>query len=152
MNLAIKIAEVRKGNGLTQKDFADKLFVTRQAVTRWEKGETTPTVDTIKTIIEMFSLDANDFFDIAMYCQSCAMQLKAFEDMGKNADSGVSTEYCKYCLTEGEFTDDISMEEMAEINLGFIKDFMIKSGKEYDEEKSREQQYQYLSQLKRWKK
>jgi len=96
MNLAEKIATVRKNSGLTQKDFAEKLFVTRQAVTRWEKGEITPAVETIKSIIEMFNLDANDFFDIALYCQSCAMQLKTFEDMGKNADSGVSIDYCKF--------------------------------------------------------
>jgi len=116
------------------------------------KGETTPAVETIKAIIEMFSLVANDFFDIAMYCQSCAMQLKTFEDLGKNADSGVSTDYCKYCLTDGNFTDDISMDAMIEINLGFIKDFTLKSGGEYNEDKAREQQRQYLSQLKRWKK
>ena len=48
MNMAAKIIEIRKISGLTQNGLAAKLFVTRQAVSRWENGETTPTVDTLK--------------------------------------------------------------------------------------------------------
>jgi transcriptional regulator with XRE-family HTH domain len=42
------LAELRQKNGLTQDQMADKLFVTRQAVSRWENGETTPSIDTLK--------------------------------------------------------------------------------------------------------
>ena len=41
MNMADKIAETRRASGLTQEEFAEKLFVTRQAVSRWENGDTT---------------------------------------------------------------------------------------------------------------
>jgi len=44
------------------------------------------------------------------------------------------------------------MNAMINVNLGFIKDFALKSENEFCEEKAREQQRQYLSQLKRWKK
>lgn len=62
-NLANKILEIRKKNGLTQDEFAAKLFVTRQAISRWETGETTPSIDTIEKIIEIFNVDGNFFFN-----------------------------------------------------------------------------------------
>ena len=42
------LRELRQKNHLTQDQLAEKLFVTRQAVSRWEAGETTPNVETLK--------------------------------------------------------------------------------------------------------
>ena len=42
--------EKRRSLGLSQNDVAEKLFVTRQAVSRWERGETVPEVETLKSI------------------------------------------------------------------------------------------------------
>ena len=36
------LLELRQKNGLSQEELAEKVFVTRQAVSRWETGETTP--------------------------------------------------------------------------------------------------------------
>lgn len=36
------IAELRLKKGMSQDELAEKVFVTRQAVSRWETGETTP--------------------------------------------------------------------------------------------------------------
>ena len=44
------ILQLRKSLGLSQEEFADKLFVTRQAVSRWENGETVPNSDTLQLI------------------------------------------------------------------------------------------------------
>lgn len=44
------LLNLRKNNNLTQEEMAKKLFVTRQAVSRWENGETVPNVDTLKLI------------------------------------------------------------------------------------------------------
>ena len=50
---------LRKSNNLTQDEMAKKLFVTRQAVSRWENGETIPNVDTLKLISNIFDISIN---------------------------------------------------------------------------------------------
>ena len=44
------ILKLRKHLNLSQNEFAEKLSVTRQAVSRWENGETVPNIDTLKLI------------------------------------------------------------------------------------------------------
>ena len=42
------IYELRTGKSMSQDELAEKLFVTRQAVSRWENGETVPNAETLK--------------------------------------------------------------------------------------------------------
>ena len=44
------IYDLRSKNGLSQDDLAEKVFVTRQAVSRWENGETVPNTETLKLL------------------------------------------------------------------------------------------------------
>ena len=44
------ILELRTKNDLSQEALADKVYVTRQAVSRWETGETTPNTETLKLL------------------------------------------------------------------------------------------------------
>ena len=53
------LSNLRKSNNLTQDEMAKKLFVTRQAVSRWENGETIPNVDTLKLISNIFDISIN---------------------------------------------------------------------------------------------
>ena len=41
---------LRTERGLSQDELAEKVFVTRQAVSRWENGETTPGLETLKRL------------------------------------------------------------------------------------------------------
>lgn len=50
------LLELRKTHGLTQEEMAGKLLVTRQAVSRWENGETLPSIDTLKIISDTFNM------------------------------------------------------------------------------------------------
>lgn len=59
MNTGEIIKEIRTKNGLTQDELAEKLFVTRQAVSRWENGETFPNTETLKAISELFDISVN---------------------------------------------------------------------------------------------
>ena len=44
------ILELRTKKGLSQEELAQNVFVTRQAVSRWETGETIPNIDTLKLL------------------------------------------------------------------------------------------------------
>ena len=53
------IYELRTKNGLSQDDLAEKVFVTRQAVSRWETGETVPNTETLKLLSREYDVSIN---------------------------------------------------------------------------------------------
>lgn len=63
MNSAEIIKKLRQSNGLTQDEMAEKLFVTRQAVSRWENDETLPNIDTLRIISRIFDIPINNLVD-----------------------------------------------------------------------------------------
>lgn len=48
-------------------------------------------------------------------CQSCGMPINNLNQLGTNKDGTVNYDYCKYCFENGEFIDDVSMEEYIEM-------------------------------------
>ena len=46
------ILEFRTNSGMSQDDLAEKVMVTRQAVSRWETGETVPNTETLKLFVK----------------------------------------------------------------------------------------------------
>ncbi len=63
MSIGIKIKEHRIKSGLTQKDLADNLHVTYQAVSKWENDNSEPSFDTLNKMCKLFNCNINDFFD-----------------------------------------------------------------------------------------
>ena len=57
------IKQIRKDNNLTQKDLADKLGVTFQAVSKWENGKNIPDIATLKILSDMFNLNIDDILN-----------------------------------------------------------------------------------------
>ena len=152
MNLADKIIKIREESGLSQSEFAKKLHVTRQAVSRWECGETTPTIDTLRAIAVLFEIDANELLGVdPLLCQSCATHMK-IETLGTNGDKSASVDFCKYCLEDGKFLYDMTFDEfMAEWNEEYLKMFNDDNGTSYDLEEGRKAFEAILKTLKRWK-
>jgi len=146
------LAEVRKYAGLTQEEMADMLFVTRQAVSRWETGETIPNVDTLKLISTRFNVSTDVLLGQPdAVCQSCSMPLKDLDDFGSSADGGLNPEYCVYCYRDGQFTNDRTIDEMIESNLHTLDEFNRANGTAYSEDEARTILKMHLSTLKRWK-
>lgn len=54
------IAVLRKANGLTQKQLAEKLCVSDKTVSRWERDETTPDLSLIPVISEIFGVTSDE--------------------------------------------------------------------------------------------
>ena len=53
------LKQLRQKNNMTQDELAAKLFVTRQAVSRWENGETTPGPDMLTALSALFDCSIN---------------------------------------------------------------------------------------------
>ena len=72
------IVELRKKNGLSQDELAEKVFVTRQAVSRWETGETIPGTETLKLLSKLFNVTINTLLGSPqqLICQCCGMPLE----------------------------------------------------------------------------
>lgn len=147
------ISDIRKNRGLSQDEMAARLFVTRQAVSRWETGDTTPNIDTLKLIAQEFDVPAATLLGLPTdaKCQSCAMPLRSMEDFGTTADGSVHTDYCNHCMQHGEFTHERTLDEMIESNLRFLDEFNKENGLSFTPEQARTELKAHLSTLKRWK-
>lgn len=145
-----KIAELRKSRGLTQDQLAQKLYVTRQAVSRWENGETTPGIDMTKLLATTFNVPLTELLELppeGTFCQSCGMYLANDEDRFKNEDGTLASEWCKWCGENGSANPDETMEELIER----CAPFMVESGSFKTVDEAVSLLGAVLPQLKRWK-
>ena len=99
------LVAAREQRGMTQQDLAEKLYVTRQAVSRWENGETEPSVDMRKLIATVLDVPVIQLFDIdvSQLCQCCGTPFTA---------------YCKWCYDGGQFayqSEDELIEKTAPV-------------------------------------
>ena len=102
------IYKLRTEKGLSQEELATKVFVTRQAVSRWETGETIPNVDTLKLLSKLFDVSINTLLGSPreLVCQCCGMPLEDCTT-SREIDGNFNEEYCKWCYADGEYTLDI---------------------------------------------
>lgn len=117
MALKDTIAQIRQEAGVTQEEMARRLYVTRQAVSRWETGETAPGIDMVKLICVTFGVPLERFFDMpqSYYCQCCSMPMPEPELHGTEADGSPSEDFCRYCYDHGDFTaTGVTMDEFIE--------------------------------------
>ena len=139
------IYELRTKNGLSQDDLAEKVFVTRQAVSRWENGETVPATDTLKLLSNLFNVSINTLLGSPqrLVCQCCGMPLED-EIIGRNKDGSMNEQYCKWCYADGTYTYS-DMDSLIDICVPN----MVKQG--FSEEQARSYMKQMLPTLDYWK-
>ena len=63
MNLKDNLKKIRKDNNLSQEDLAEKLGVTRQAVSKWEQGLAYPEMDKVLQLCNMFNLNIDEILN-----------------------------------------------------------------------------------------
>lgn len=99
------LLELRTKNGLSQNSLAEKVFVTRQAVSRWENGETVPNTETLKLLSKLYNVSINTLLGSPhkLICQCCGMPLED-DIIGRNEDGTMNEDYCKWCYADGTYT------------------------------------------------
>lgn len=114
------ILELRTKHGLSQDELAEKIYVTRQAVSRWENGETVPNTDTLKLLSKLFDVSINTLLGSPrkLICQCCGMLLDD-STTSKEVDGTFNEEYCKWCYAEGKYVYT-SLEELTDFLVGHM--------------------------------
>ncbi len=139
------ILSLRAKNGLSQDELAEKVFVTRQAVSRWENGETVPNPDTLKLLSALFDVSINTLLGAPrkLICQCCGMPL---EDslLSREPDGSFNEDYCKWCYADGQF---------AYQDLQTLTDFLVEhmSNENWSAEQARAYFEAQLPQLQHWR-
>lgn len=139
------ILELRTKKEMSQEELAEKVFVTRQAVSRWETGETTPNIETLKLLSKLFDVSINTLLGSPrqLICQCCGMPL---EDsiISKEKDGFFNEEYCKWCYADGEYMYS-DMDDLIDV---CVKNM---ASEEYSEAEVREYLKSTLPKLDYWK-
>lgn len=148
MTIKDVLPKLRQEKNLTQKELAEKLFVTRQAVSRWENGETTPSIDMAKLIANVLDEPVARVLDLPQEpaCQCCGTPFSVPNmPKGTNDDGTENPDYCKWCFDGGEFAS-ATMDDVIEKSAPYL---MQATGVTLDEAVSF--MGALLPTLKRWK-
>jgi transcriptional regulator with XRE-family HTH domain len=141
------LKHLREQKGLTQEQLAERVLVTRQAVSRWERGETQPGTETLKLLSREFDVSINTLLGAPrqLICQCCGMPLNEDSLLSREPDGSYNEDYCKWCYAEGEF-----VYQSKDALLDFLLSHMPNPDNTADAER-RGQYDAYLSQLKHWR-
>ena len=140
------LLRLRTEKKMTQDELAEKVFVTRQAVSRWEKGETTPNVETLKLLSGVFDVSINMLLGSPrqLICQCCGMPLEDVT-MSRETDGSFNEDYCKWCYADGTYTYS-NMDELIDVCVTH----MVKE--DFTEAQARAYMQELLPTLDYWKK
>ncbi len=141
------LKSLREKNGLTQEELAGRVLVTRQAVSRWETGETQPNTETLKLLSRVLDVSINTLLGSPrqLWCQCCGMPLTEDAQISREPDGSFNEEYCTWCYTGGAFVYP---------TMGSLLDFLIAHMPDPEglpEAERRSRYAGWLSQLKHWK-
>ena len=140
------IFDLRSKNKLTQDELAEKVFVTRQAVSKWESGESIPNTETLKLLSKLFDVSINTLLGSPqkLICQCCGMPLDD-STISKEPDGSFNEEYCKWCYADGNFAyKDI------DVLINFLAEHM--SNENWSKEQAKIYFKEQIPKLKYWRK
>ena len=141
------LKNLREKNNLTQEQMAQRVNITRQAISRWETGETQPDTQMLKVLSKEFDVSINTLLGSPrqLFCQCCGMPLSEDSMLSKENDGQFNEDYCKWCYADGQFT-----YKSKESLLDFLVAHM--PNPENQPESERRALYDsHLSQLKHWR-
>lgn len=60
MEFSEKLQQLRKQKNMTQQQLADQLFISRTAISKWERGKGYPSIESLKSISKLFTVSIDD--------------------------------------------------------------------------------------------
>lgn len=140
------IYELRTKKGWSQDELAEKIFVTRQAVSRWENGETIPNTETLKLLSKVFDVSINTLLGSPrkLICQCCGMPLEDDSIIGRDHEGALNENYCKWCFADGTYMYS-DMDDLIDV---CVKNMVNENLKE---EQARSYMKELLPELDYWK-
>ena len=128
MKLGDNIQFFRKKESLSQEELAEKCKVSRQAVTKWEAGESTPSIEKLITLAEIYDVSLDELVGRAENnsYRKLMKHVKEFavEDIPRNEDDEISAIVTRYLL----FAKSINLD--ATNTLNGLQDIFLKNAKE----------------------
>lgn len=140
------ILELRTQRGMSQDELAEKVMVTRQAVSRWEHGETVPNTETLKLLSREFDVSINTLLGAPrkLVCQCCGMPLEDDEILGRESDGTLNEDYCKWCYADGTYTYS-NMDDLIAVCVKHM------ANEQFSEDQARAYMKELLPHLDYWK-
>ena len=140
------ILELRTQKGMSQDELAKKVLVTRQAVSRWENGETVPNTETLKLLSKEFNVSINTLLGAPrkLICQCCGMPIEDDAILGRDNDGMLNEDYCKWCYSDGTYTYN-DMDELIDVCIKHMVN------EDFTEEQARSYMKELLPKLDYWK-
>ena len=89
MELHEKLLQLRKGRGMTQDEFAEVLFVSRQTVYKWETGRAMPDVNRLRQICDFYQISADELLE-TQFCAPAAEAEPETETVGPDTSTGTA--------------------------------------------------------------
>lgn len=95
ISLGERIIELRKSNNLSQEMLADKVGVSRQAISKWERNEATPDIYNAKAVADVFGISV----DVLLHGDNDSGTIYKREDIRSKAQLGITISVGLYILS-----------------------------------------------------
>ena len=76
IEIANRLVELRKKNGLSQEELADKLGLSRQAVSKWERAESSPDTDNLICLAKLYNVSLDDLLNSDQSIEEISSEVK----------------------------------------------------------------------------
>lgn len=84
IELGNRLADLRKEHGYSQEELADKLGVSRQAISKWERGEASPDTDNLIELAKIYNMSLDELIGLKASEEKKEKESKSFINININ--------------------------------------------------------------------
>ncbi len=92
IEIANKLIEFRKKNGMSQENVAEKLGISRQAISRWERAESAPDINNLAELSKLYGISVDDLLNTNMVSEKSKLKNENNKIINENTNKNDYTE------------------------------------------------------------